>query len=263
MLNIIHNQDCIEGMLALPSGSVDVVVTSPPYNLNIKYGTYKDDLPRDSYLKWLNDVFSAIKHCLKDDGHFFLNMGYSNIDPWVGMDVGNVARSMFVLQNNINWVKSIHVNDKTSGPFNPINSKRFTCPTWENLFHFTKTGKVEVDRLSVGVPYEYYEANLRGNNTKENKPNLRDKGNCWFIPYETINSKDLKGKHPATFPVKLVEQCILFSGIKNGTILDPFMGSGSSAVGAIKQNFNYVGFDIDQDYIDFAESRILDTKNNI
>ena len=117
--------------------------------------------------------------------------------------------------------------------------------------------------MSVGVPYEYYEANLRGNNTKENKPNLRDKGNCWFIPYETINSKDLKGKHPATFPVKLVEQCILFSGIKNGTILDPFMGSGSSAVGAIKQNFNYVGFDIDQDYIDFAESRILDTKNNI
>ena len=258
MLNVIHNQDCVEGMLSLPSGSVDVVVTSPPYNLNIKYETYKDNLPRDSYLKWLRDVFNAVKHCLKDDGHFFLNVGYTNVDPWVGMDVGNVAREMFVLQNNFTWIKSIHVNGKTSGHFKPINSKRFSCPTWEYLFHFTKDGNVNVDRLAVGVKYEYYEANIRGKNTAENKPNLRDKGNCWYIPYETINSKELKGKHPATFPVALVEQSIQFTGIKNGVILDPFMGSGTSAIAGLKQEFKYIGYDIDADYIKFAEHRIAD-----
>ena len=111
--NVIYNKDCVEGMLALPKGSVDIIVTSPPYNLNIQYGAYKDDLPRDSYLKWMRDVFVAVNHCLKDNGHFFLNVGYSNIDPWVGMDVGNVARELFVLQNNFTWVKSIHVDDKT------------------------------------------------------------------------------------------------------------------------------------------------------
>ena len=195
-------QDCIEGMKELEEGSIDAIVTSPPYNLNIKYGKYADNKPKQDYLDWIRLVFKEGKRILKDDGHLFVNMGYSNIDPYVGMEVAMTLRYDWVLQNNINWVKSIHVNDKTSGHFKPINSKRFLCPTWENLFHFTKDGNVNVDRLSVGVKYEYYEANIRGNNTKENKPNLRDKGNAWFIPYETINSKELKGKHPAVFPVK-------------------------------------------------------------
>jgi site-specific DNA-methyltransferase (adenine-specific) len=286
-------------MSALPKGSVDVVVTSPPYNLGIKYSTYKDNKPRQDYLAWMNEVFVAVKHCLKDDGHFFLNMGYSNIDPWVGMDVAQVARNNFVLQNHINWVKSIHVNNKTSGHFKPINSQRYMCPTWEHLFHFTKDGNVNIDRLSVGVEYEYYEANIRSkkatklrklikesnwvlsltetiideqnvskiknelkleeeNLAKKDKPNLRDKGNCWYIPYETINSKELKGKHPAIFPVKLVEECIKVSGIKSGIVLDPFMGTGTTAIAALNQGCEYLGFDVDNDYIAFANRRIND-----
>ena len=256
MSNTIHLSDCVEGMSALPKGSVDMVVTSPPYNLGIKYSTYKDNKSRQEYLSWMDEVFVAVKHCLKDDGHFFLNMGYSNIDPWVGMDVAQVARNTFVLQNHINWVKSIHVNDKTSGHFKPINSQRYMCPTWEHLFHFTKDGNVNIDRLAVGVKYVYYEANIRGKNTLKNKPNLRDKGNCWYIPYETINSKELKGKHPAIFPVKLVEECIKISGVKSGIVLDPFMGTGTTAIAAINQGCEYIGFDIDSEYIAFAESRI-------
>ena len=297
--NTIHLSDCVEGMSALPKGSVDMVVTSPPYNLGIKYSTYKDNKPRQDYLAWMNEVFVAVKHCLKDDGHFFLNMGYSNIDPWVGMDVAQVARNNFVLQNHINWVKSIHVNDKTSGHFKPINSQRYMCPTWEHLFHFTKDGNVNIDRLSVGVEYEYYEANIRSkkatklrklikesnwvlsltetiideqnvskiknelkleeeNLAKKDKPNLRDKGNCWYIPYETINSKELKGKHPAIFPVKLVEECIKVSGIKSGIVLDPFMGTGTTAIAALNQGCEYLGFDVDNDYIAFANRRIND-----
>ena len=297
--NTIHLSDCVEGMSALPKGSIDMVVTSPPYNLGIKYSTYKDNKPRQDYLAWMNEVFVAVKHCLKDDGHFFLNMGYSNIDPWVGMDVAQVARDNFVLQNHINWVKSIHVNDKTSGHFKPINSQRYMCPTWEHLFHFTKDGNVNIDRLSVGVEYEYYEANIRSkkatklrklikesnwvlsltetiideqnvskiknelkleeeNLAKKDKPNLRDKGNCWYIPYETINSKELKGKHPAIFPVKLVEDCIRVSGVKSGILLDPFMGTGTTAIAALNQDCKYIGFDIDSDYIAFANRRIND-----
>ena len=59
--NIIHLQDCIEGMLALPEKSVDIVTTSPPYNLGIAYGTYKDNKPRQEYLEWLDKVFKAVK----------------------------------------------------------------------------------------------------------------------------------------------------------------------------------------------------------
>jgi len=261
--NIIHLKDCIQGMNSLPAQSIDIVVTSPPYNLGIEYGTYKDDKPRQEYLKWLKDVFQAVKHCLKDNGHFWLNVGYSNADPWVAMDVAQVARDCFILQNNIMWVKSIYVNGKTSGHFKPINSKRYVSPTWEHLFHFTKNGTVELDRLAVGVPYEWYEANLRNPKTKQTKPNIRCKGNTWFIPYDTISNKAKhRGNHPATYPVSLVEECIKISRLSKGLLLDPFMGSGTSAIAAIRQGLDYIGFDIDQNYIDFAEDRISEEKKN-
>lgn len=295
--NVIHLNDCVEGMAALPANSVDIVVTSPPYNLGIAYSTYRDNKPRQEYLDWLGRVFESVKHCLKDDGHFWLNVGYSNIDPWVGMDVAQVARDHFVLQNNFMWVKSIAIDNVTTGHFKPINSDRFANPTWEHLFHFTKTGNVTCDKLAVGVPYmwdcnvdntgrirgrlaqKFGYSNIRDFNEnatpdhkeqfeselakklsqKKPRPDTRCRGNSWFVPYDTIaNREKHRGSHPATFPVALVEQCIKFSGVKNGVLVDPFMGSGTSAIAAMRQGLDYVGYDIDVDYRQFALDRIAD-----
>ena len=252
---MLYLDDCITGMQKLDEKSVDAVVTSPPYNLNIKYSKYNDKKPIDQYLSWLGDVFAECKRVLKDDGHLFVNMGYSNINPTVGIDVCCKLRENYILQNNIAWIKSVHT-DKTHGHFKPINSKRFLCPTWEHLFHFTKDGKIEIDRLSVGVKYEYYEANIRGNNTKDNKPNLRDKGNSWFIPYETRQSKLEKGNHPAIFPVKLVEDCIKLTGKTTGIVLDPFMGTGTTGVAAVNLGWDYIGYDIDEEYVKYSKQRL-------
>lgn len=250
-------KDCLVGMQELADNSIDICITSPPYNLNISYGSYNDNLPRDRYLVWLSSVFKELTRVIKDDGHFWLNVGYSNVDPWIAMDVANVARDHFILQNNIAWVKSIYVANKTSGHFKPINSTRFISPTWENLFHFTKTGAAKLNRLAVGVPYEYYNSNLRNGKTQETKPNLRCRGNSWFVPYDTIsNTKKERGGHPATFPVSLVRQALQISDITEGTVLDPFMGTGTSAIAAINLGLSYIGFDIDSNYVEFANSRI-------
>jgi hypothetical protein len=64
----IIKQDCIEWMNSQPEKSIECIITSPPYNLDIKYGKYQDDLPRDSYLKWIRDIAVAMKRVLKDDG---------------------------------------------------------------------------------------------------------------------------------------------------------------------------------------------------
>lgn len=256
-LNKIYNEDFLSGIQNIPDSFFDICVTSPPYNLNIKYGKYNDNLSTNEYLQWMDNIFCEIKRVLKPEGNFFLNVGYSNIDPWVSIDVANIARKHFVLQNNIIWVKSIHVGEKTQGHFKPINSNRFLNPTWENLFHFTKTGSVPIDRLAIGVPYTD-KSNIerwKGTNNKDK----RCLGNSWFMPYETItNRKKYRGNHPATFPVKLVDNCIKISGITTGILLDPFMGSGSSAIAAIKNNIDYIGYEIDSSYIDFAEDRIKD-----
>jgi site-specific DNA-methyltransferase (adenine-specific) len=296
--NIIHEQDCISGMKSLPENSIDICVTSPPYNLTINYGVYEDNKPREEYLNWLDEVFSCIKRCLKDDGHFWLNVGYSNIDPWVGMDVAQVARKHFVLQNNFVWIKSIAIDDITRGHFKPINSDRFSNPTWEHLFHFTKTGSVKCDKLSVGVPYmhdsnldngsrmkgrmvkklgfqdqrdfyknatqeqiEMVESSVSSKLEGKTKVDKRCKGNSWFVPYDTIQNRDKhRGSHPATYPVKLVEDCIKFSNLESGILLDPFMGSGTSAISSLNQGLDYIGYDIDGDYITFANDRINDYK---
>ena len=130
--------------------SIDCVMTSPPYNLDIKYSKYKDDMSRKDYLDWFNQVTKEIKRVLKDNGHFFLNVGSINSDPYVAMDVCNEVRKEFVLQNNFTWVKHIAVHDKGYGQYKPITSKRYTSNTTESIFHFTKDGNVEVNRLAIG-----------------------------------------------------------------------------------------------------------------
>ena len=293
--NIIYKDDCIKSMLSLPEKSIDICVTSPPYNLNINYNTYKDNKSREEYLDWINEFTIALKHSLKDDGHFWFNVGYSNKDPWIGMDVAQIVRKHFKLQNNFIWVKSISINDVTTGHFKPINSERYSNTTWEHLFHFTKDGNVKCDKVSVGVPFMYdcnidqssrikgkivkkmgfknqkdfgknstdiqkkeaeNELSIRTLNKKE-RGNKRDKGNSWYVPYDTISNKSQKGSHPAIFPIKLVEDCISFSNLKENSILiDPFIGSGTSAIAAINKKLKYIGYDIDSNYIEFANQRI-------
>ena len=146
----LHLKDSIEWMNSQSEKSIDCIITSPPYNLDIKYGTYQDDLPKEGYLKWLQDVAESMKRILKDNGQLFLNVGYSNIDPWIAMDVAQVFRKVFVLQNNFTWVKHIAVNDQGYGQYKPISSDRFASATTESIFHFTKQGDVKIDRLAIG-----------------------------------------------------------------------------------------------------------------
>lgn len=293
---MIYLEDCLIGMQKLPDQSVDIIVTSPPYNLGISYGSYDDSKESDEYLTWLESVFVEAKRVLTDDGHLWVNMGYSNVNVWQGMDVAQMLRKHFVLQNNFTWVKSITIDDITKGHFKPINSERFANATWEHLFHFTKTGNVKCDRLSIGVAYadpsniSDRESRKRGklvkklgyknkkdfaaNSTQEHrdwleaeiskrdtslKPSVRCRGNRWFVPYDTIKvtSKD-RGNHPATFPIELVSNCIRFSGVTSGVLLDPFMGTGTSAIAALRNGLTYIGYEIDAGYRDFALNRIAE-----
>ena len=287
-------QDCLEGMKALSAESIDIVVTSPPYNLDIKYASYEDNTPRQDYLAWLSSVFEQVKRVLKPNGHFFLNVGYSNLDPWVGMDVANEARKHMILQNNFTWVKSIAVDDVQIGHYKPINSPRFANPTWEHLFHFTKTGSEPCQKTAVGVPYVHknnmnrsarwrgklvkrmgfpdkrtFDASATPAQRQELESAIARKeaargpsedrhcpGNVWFIPYSTIGDRDAqRGTHPATFPTELVTRAIKFAGA-SGTLLDPFMGTGTSAVAAVEMGLDYLGFEIDPSYKAYAESRL-------
>lgn len=244
--------DCLEGLKGLSAGSVDVVVTSPPYNIGISYRSYDDRRPRDEYLKWLSDIGAQIDRVLTGGGSFFLNVGSTNADPWVALDVANAFRDQFILQNTISWIKSVSIGDDTVGHFKPITSRRYMNNNHETVFHFTKSGAVEIDRLAIGVPFKD-KSNIGRWGHERDK---RCAGNVWFIPYKTVTSKAEKFNHPAGFPVELAERCIKLHGIEDAVVLDPFLGAGSTLVAAAKLGCEGIGFEIDPVYAAEAVSRL-------
>ncbi|MDK2932131.1 MAG: hypothetical protein PWR07_2262 [Bacillota bacterium] len=260
-------EDCVSGMRRrLAPGSVDVVVTSPPYNLGIQYGSYDDTIDRRDYLAWTAEWAAAVRDAMSDDASFFLNVGSKPTDPWVPFEVAGVLRGLFHLQNVIHWVKSIAiskadvgdygaiVSDVAVGHYKPIRGQRFLNDCHEYIFHFTKTGRVPLNRLAIGVPYQD-KSNVR--RWKSAGAGVRCRGNTWFIPYETINKREKDRPHPATFPPRLPEMCIKLHGVDRcRLVLDPFLGIGNTAIACVRLGVPFAGFEIDEAYFDEAVRRV-------
>jgi site-specific DNA-methyltransferase (adenine-specific) len=264
---ILYQEDCVRGMADLQAGGVEVIVTSPPYNLGIQYGTYDDTGPRAEYLTWTAEWAEGVYRVLSQEGSLFLNVGGKPSDAWVPFQVADCIRKQgFELQNTIHWIKSIAIEEAANGRngkkptvlcrghYKPINSPRFLHDCHEYIFHFTKTGKVPLDRLAIGVPYQDKSNIGRWSAASED---LRCRGNTWFIPYDTIQSRDRQRPHPATFPPRLPEMCIRLHGRERvTTVLDPFMGIGNTAIAAIRLGLGVIGFEIDPQYFKVACDRL-------
>ncbi len=257
--------DCLELLPRLASASVSAIVTSPPYNLGTRYRSYLDTLPRAQYLAWTGAWVAAAAAALAPEGSLFLNVGGTPRDPWAALDVAQAARPHLTLQNTILWVKSIAIDrdaagagarldrDLAVGHYKPINSARFLNDCHEFIFHFTPRGATPLDRRAIGVPYQD-----RSNITrwKHAAGGRRCRGNAWFLPYETINSRERDRPHPATFPVRLPEYCLRLHGLERlSLVVDPFLGLGSTAVACARLGIGFVGIEIDKGYLDEAVSR--------
>lgn len=256
--------DCLNGMATLAEACVDVVVTSPPYNLGVRYNHYDDTLPRERYLAWTSEWAAAVHRVLSPTGSVFLNVGGKPSDPWVPFDVANAFRQRFVLQNTIHWVKSIAIEPEASpgriqeplcvGHYKPIRGERFVNDCHEYVFHFTKTGDVPLERLAIGVPYQD-KSNV--SRWKSARHDLHCRGNTWFVPYETIQSRERDRPHPATFPTRLPEMCLKLHGLSRiRLVLDPFIGLGATAVACVRLGVSCIGFDVDSSYLDVAADRV-------
>ena len=267
-LNKIYQEDCLHFMKKIIRNGVpvDVIVTSPPYNINKNYRSYVDKKERNEYLSWLSEIARTSYNILKNEASFFLNVSGAPSDSLLPLEVAKAFfDSGYKLQNTIHWIKSISIEKEdlaktgsfspskniSLGHFKPIISERFLNDFHEYIFHFTKDGDVKLDKLAIGVPYQDKTNIGRWKSSKEDK---RDRGNVWFIPYQTIRKKR---PHPAIFPERLPYLCIKLHGIKKGMLVyDPFMGIGNTALACIQLNVNFIGTEIDYGYIQSAKERI-------
>jgi site-specific DNA-methyltransferase (adenine-specific) len=257
--------DSVDLLGRLAPGSISAIVTSPPYNLGIRYRTYEDTLPRERYLEWTSEWVGRAAHSLSPDGSLFLNVGAKPTDPWTALDVAQAARSHLHLQNTIHWIKSIAIekalagaraglaDDLAVGHYKPINSRRFLHDCHEFVFHFSPAGTTPLERQAIGVKYQD-QSNVGRWRTAAS--GVRCRGNTWFIPYETIQSREKDRPHPATFPPKLPEMCLRLHGLERlQVVADPFLGLGSTAVACAQLGVSFVGIEMDEGYLKDAIER--------
>ena len=261
----LRNGDCVEEMRTMEASSVDVIVTSPPYNLDISYRSFEDSAGREEFLDWCDVWSDEVKRVMREDGSFFLNLGASPKNPFLPHELLLRLRRKFELQNTIHWIKSITVEQRDGGEisvghFKPINSPRFLNDCHEYLFHLTKKGSTKIDRLSIGVPYSDKSNITRWEHTKGN--DVRCRGNTWFIPYKTIQHRDSERPHPATFPVELARRCLALHGKGGETVvMDPFLGIGHAAMAAVEYGAKRcIGFEIDDEYLSIARQQIAEVQ---
>ena len=257
--------DCLPILERLPAGSLDAIVTSPPYNLGIRYRSYDDTIPRGRYLEWTGEWVQRAAAALAADGSLFLNVGAKPTDPWTAIDVAQAVRPHLTLQNTIHWVKSIAIekalagaraglqDDLAVGHYKPINSKRFLHDCHEFVFHFSPGGTTPLDRQAIGVRYQD-PSNV--GRWRTGASGVRCRGNTWFIPYETIQNRAKDRPHPATFPPKLPEMCLRLHGLgRIQSVADPFMGLGSTAVACAQLGVSFTGIEMDEGYLKEAIER--------
>lgn len=266
----IFEGDTLKALELIPSGRVQCAITSPPYwglrDYNIS-GQIGLELNLPEYINRLVSVFREVRRVLKDDGLFWLNIGdgyTSGNRKWRAPDKKNRARAMNVrpdtpaglkpkdllgvpwrlalaLQEDGWFLRSDIIWNKPNAM--PESVKDRPNRSHEYLFMFSK---------SEHYFYDYEASREDTNDGKRNKRSVWD-----------INTQPFPGAHFATFPTSLIEPCVTISTRPGDLVLDPFFGSGT--VGVVCQNLdrNYVGIELNPEYIEIAYKRLGSNTNTI
>jgi site-specific DNA-methyltransferase (adenine-specific) len=260
MIYQLYNQDCLEWMKAQPGESIDICVSSPPYNIGIAYNTYGDKMSQTEYLSWQKSIWDETCRIMKPTGHLFLNIAPTRKDPLLPYRIA--SQIPWTIQNSIVWSKCIEIDGYVRGHGVVTSSQTYLPNGHEMIFHFTQKGRTNIDVKLSSVPYQ---PEWAVDNERRTGRNWRPTVNNWHIPYETCGSWGgnrslrLKGekKHPAIFPRDLVRHCLNVAGARPGQqVFDPFAGTGTTLVVAKEMGIDSVGCEIDPDYCQFIHQRM-------
>ena len=228
----------------IPNGSVDLIVTSPPYNVDIKYNSHNDQITYEKYLEFSHKWLSRCFEWLKDDGRLCLNIPLDKNkggQQSVGADLTTIAKKIgYKYHSTIIW--------------NEGNiSRRTAWGSW----------------LSASAPYVIapvelilvlYKDNWKKSSGSRKNDITKQEFMDWTNGVWTFNGQSKKGAggHPAPFPVELPKRCIKLFSFVGDVVLDPFMGSGSTMIASVLHNRNGIGIEIDNEYCEIAKKRIFE-----
>lgn len=244
----IYRQDCIEGMKALPEKIANLTVTSPPYNIGKEYESL---IETSDYIEWCVRWMKEIYRVTADDGAFWLNVGYFEVKnkglavpiPYLLWD-----KTEFYLLQEVIWNYAAGVACKSR--FSPRNEKLLWYVKNQQQYTFNLD---DVRDPNVKYPNQKKNGKLKCN------PLGKNPSDVWQIAKVTSGanrSSKERTPHPAQFPTEMIERIIKSSSNQGDLVIDPFMGSGSTAVAAIENGRNVIGFEIEDKYVKIIAERI-------
>lgn len=237
---IIINDDLLTTN-TIGSDSIDLIVTSPPYNVDIQYGSNRDDISYEMYLEFSNEWMSRCFEWLRSDGRFCLNVpldknkgGHQS----VGADLTTIAKEIgYQYHSTIVW--------------NEGNISRRTA--WGSWMSASAPYVIAPVELIIVL----YKQSWKKTSGSRDSDITRDEFMAWTNGLWTFNGESAKRVgHPAPFPVELPTRAIKLFSYVGDTVLDPFLGSGTTMIAAAQNNRFGVGIDIDEGYCSLARSRV-------
>lgn len=237
----IYNEDILT-IKNVPNNSVDLIITSPPYNVDIHYNSHKDDLSYHDYLEFTKKWLKKCYDLSKDDGRFLLNIPLDKNkggQKSVGADITEIAKSVgWRYHSTIIWNEG-NISRRTAwGSFMSASAPYVIAPVELILVLYKNSWKkLGGSRQNDITKQEFME---------------------WTNGVWTFNGQNKKGAggHPAPFPVELPRRCIKLFSFIGDTVLDPFLGSGSTLIASYTHNRKGIGIDIDGKYCDIAIERL-------
>lgn len=248
MKKYLYCGDCFDLMKKIPSNSIKLIVTSPPYNLGKQY---ENKLSIEEYLKQQKKVIKECVRILDDKGSICWQVGnYVNNSEIIPLDVllYPIFSSLNLkLRNRIVWHfgHGLHASKRFSGRY-------------EVILWFTKTDSYVFNLDPVRVPQKYpNKKHFKGPNKGKlsGNPKGKNPSDIWEIPNVKSNHVE-KTEHPCQFPVELIERLVLSMTNEGDWVFDPFMGVGSTAIGALIHDRKFVGSEIMSEYVKIANKRI-------
>lgn len=241
-LNKIYNMDCIKGMQMIPDDSIDLIVTSPPYNIGIDYDEYDDKKPWDEYYQWCESWLRECYRVLKKEG------GRICIDHYISLGTSKYRTSPLSTLYAI--MEKIGFKHHSIAVWTDITLAKRTA--WGS---YLKASAPYINSPFEGILIDYKEdwkKPTKGISTIEKEDFIKLTRGVWNIKTET------RGLTKANFSVDLPTKAINLLTYEGDVVLDPFMGSGTTAVAAKLTNRQYIGFEISKSYCEIAEKRLQD-----
>ncbi|MEM3525795.1 MAG: site-specific DNA-methyltransferase [Candidatus Jordarchaeaceae archaeon] len=231
---------------AIKPNSIDLIVTSPPYNVDIDYEGCKDDIPYEKYLEFTERWLTKAYHLLKSDGRLCLNIPldksrgrYEEGFQSVYVDVTSIAKKV-----GLKYFSTIIWNEQNI-------SRRTAWGSWLSASAPYVIAPVEV----IVVLYkERWEKAHKGKSDVTRDEFIEWTNGVWNFPGE--NRKQIG--HPSPFPIELPKRCIKLFSFIDDTVLDPFLGSGSTLIACLETGRTGIGVEISQKYCELALKRLIE-----